>query len=118
MSHFGGMQAVLRWENESGELAALAEQLKHLNHAVQSWRRGKPFWGKRGVAINRMGSLNRTTYVGDKFSADIGAIVPKNPDHLSAIWAFCFSEEFLPLVRSMYPKPEVPPSYLINVPST
>ncbi len=113
---FGGMQAVILWEEECGQLAGLAEQLKHLNHAVQSWRRGKPYWGRPGVAINRMGSLVRKIYLGDKFSADVGVISPKRPEYLLPIVAFAFSDEFLPLVRSMYQKPEVPPSYLVNLP--
>ena len=113
---FGGMQAVIFWEQENGHLAALAEQLKHLNHAVQSWRRGKPYWGRPGIAINRMGSLNRVLYLGDKFSADIGVISPKHPEYLLPIVAFVLSEDFLPLVRSVYQKPEVPPSYLVNIP--
>ena len=114
--NFGGMQAVILWEDEAGQLANLAEQLKHLNHAVQSWRRGKPYWGRPGIAINRMGSLSRKIYIGDKFSADVGVISPKQPEYLLPIAAFVFSEEFLPLVRSMYQKPEVPPSYLVNIP--
>ena len=28
-----------------------------LNHAAQNWLRGKPSWGKRGVAVSQMGSL-------------------------------------------------------------
>ena len=114
--YFGGMQAVIFWEEEKGQLAKLAEQLKHLNHAVQSWRRGKPYWGRPGIVINRMGSLSRKIYVGDKFSMDVGVISPKRPEYLLPIAAFAFSDDFLPLVRSMYQKPEVPPSYLVNIP--
>ena len=113
---YGGMQAVIFWEQENGQLAKLAEQLKHLNHAVQSWRRGKPYWGKPGITINRMGSLSRAIYLGNKFSADVGVISPKRPEHLLPIAAFVFSDQFLPLVRSIYQKPEVPPSYLVNLP--
>lgn len=112
----GGRSAVILWEKEQGQLAELAESLKHLNHAVQSWRRGKPYWGKKGVTINRMGSLNRTLYSGDKFSADIGVIVPKDDDDLLAVFSFAMSESFVDIVRQLYKKPEVPPSYLVNIP--
>lgn len=84
----GGRKAIILWENESGQLANLADSLKHLNHAVQSWRRGKPYWNAPGVTINRMGSLNRTLYSGDKFSADIGVISPKRPEYLGAVYSF------------------------------
>jgi hypothetical protein len=112
----GGRKAIILWENESGQLANLADSLKHLNHAVQSWRRGKPYWNAPGVTINRMGSLNRTLYSGDKFSADIGVISPKRPEYLGAVYSFCMSSEFVETVRAIYKKPEVPPSYLVNIP--
>ncbi len=111
-----GRSAVILWEQEQGQLADLANSLKHLNHAVQSWRRGKPYWGKMGVTINRMGSLNRTLYSGDRFSADIGVIVPKCEEDLLPIYCFVMSDEFIRIVRGIYKKPEVPPSYLANIP--
>jgi len=111
-----GRSAIILWEQESGHLADLAESLKHLNHAVQSWRRGKPYWGKPGITINRMGSLNRSLYSGDKFSADIGVISPKKPEYFLPLYCFVMSDAFLEVVRNVYKKPEVPPSYLVNIP--
>src|SRR5690606_33428544 len=69
---FGGREQVIFWENECGTIARIAEELKHLNHAIQSWRRGKPNWGKTGVAVNLMGGLYATIFTGDKYSANIG----------------------------------------------
>lgn len=112
----GGRRAVILWEKESGRLAKLAESLKHLNHSVQSWRRGKPYWGRDGIAVNRMGNLHRTLYSGDKFSVDIGVISPHKAEYLLPLFAFAMSDEFVPAVRSIYSKPEVPMSYLVNVP--
>ncbi len=112
----GGRSAIILWEQENGQLADLAESLKHLNHAVQSWRRGKPYWGKPGITINRMGSLNRSLYSGDKFSADIGVISPKKLEDFLPLYCFVMSDEFVATVRSIYKKPEVPPSYLVNIP--
>ncbi len=112
----GGRSAIILWEQENGQLADLAESLKHLNHAVQSWRRGKPYWEKPGITINRMGSLNRSLYSGDKFSADIGVISPKKQEDFLPLYCFVMSDEFVATVRSIYKKPEVPPSYLVNIP--
>ncbi len=112
----GGRSAIIYWEQENGQLAELAASLKHLNHAVQSWRRGKPYWGKPGITINRMGSLNRSLYSGDKFSADIGVISPKKKEDFLPLYCFVMSDEFVATVRSIYKKPEVPPSYLVNIP--
>ncbi|WP_258240871.1 BREX-1 system adenine-specific DNA-methyltransferase PglX [Pseudidiomarina homiensis] len=115
-SHFGGRAALILWEDERGDLARMADSLKHLNHAVQSWRRGKPYWNKPGIAINRVGSLNRTIYTGEKFSADIGVISPKKQTDLVPLYCFVNSEGFIQLVRRLYKKREVPPSYLVNIP--
>lgn len=112
----GGRCSVILWENEKGRLARLADSLKHLNHSVQSWRRGKPYWGKKGIAVNRMGSLHTALYSGDKFSVDIGVVSPHSEDYFMALYTFCTSEEFVPAVRKLYSKPEVPMSYLVNVP--
>ena len=113
---FGGMSYVIRWENEAGELAKLAESLKHLNHAVQSWRRGKPYWGRVGVSINRMASLAATRYLGEKFTDNVGIIVPRVDDHLDAVWEFCSSPEFKAEVSLVNPKLAVEPRYFSNVP--
>ena len=112
----GGRRAIILWERESGRLAKLADSLKHLNHSVQSWRRGKPYWGKDGIAVNRMGNLHRTLYSGDKFSVDVGVISPHKSEYLLPLYTFAMSDEFVPAVRSIYSKPEVPMSYLVNVP--
>ena len=112
----GGMSHVILWEEEAGELASLAESLKHLNHAVQSWRRGKPYWGRVGVSINRMASLAATRYLGEKFTDNVGVIVPLAPQHLLAIWAFCSSPQFKTQVSVVNPKLAVEPRYFSNVP--
>lgn len=63
-----------------------------------------------------MGSLNRSLYSGDKFSADIGVISPKKLEDFLPLYCFVMSDEFVATVRSIYKKPEVPPSYLVNIP--
>jgi len=112
----GGRSAVILWEKEQGKLAKLADSLKHLNHSIQSWRRGKPYWDKPGIAVNRMGNLFRTNYSGEKFSVDIGVISPLKEEYFLPLYAFAMSDLFIPSVRAIYHKPEVPMSYLVNVP--
>jgi len=113
---FGGMSYVILWENERGSLYKLAESLKHLNHAVQSWQRGRPYWGRTGVAINRMASLAATRYLGEKFTENVGIIAPKDESYLPAIYAFCASDEFKASVSLVNPKLDVEPRYLANIP--
>jgi hypothetical protein len=111
----GGRSEVILWEGESGTIAALADQLKHLNHAIQSWRRGKPYWGEIGVAVNVAGDLHASLYSGEKYSANIGVLKPHHEDDLPALWAFCSSTEFREAVRSFNKKVSVEPRYFERV---
>lgn len=88
---FDGREQIVRWENEQGTLAALAESVKHLNHAAQNWRAGKPFWGRQGVVVGLMGNAACGLYSGDRYDVNSSAIVPKNEAHLAAIWCYCES---------------------------
>ncbi len=108
---FGGREQVIFWESECGTIARIAEELKSLNHAIQSWRRGKPNWGKTGVAVNLMGRLYATIFTGNKYSANIGVLIPKKPEDLCALWAYCSSDDFVSSIRSFNKKISVEPRY-------
>jgi hypothetical protein len=97
--HFGGMTDVVRWENEQGQLSALAESLRNVNHNVQNWRRGKPNWGKFGVCISQMAPFPATFYTGSIYDSNCCAIIPKNDNDLSALWAFLSSPDFSEFVQ-------------------
>lgn len=99
---YTGRSRLVRWENESGDMAALAASVKHLNHIAQNWRRGKPLWGKRGIAFSLMGSLNATLYLGDRFSANCAAIVPNDPTEVLPLWAYAESGKWEEAVRSWH----------------
>lgn len=55
--------------------------------------RGREAWGRRGVAIDRMGSLAVAHYEGDYYHSLIPVLIPKKPELLEAIAAFAFSDE-------------------------
>ena len=114
--HFGGREKILLWEKESGRLAALAESVKHLNHAAQNWRAGKPFWGKRGIIIGLMGNVDAALYTGEPFDSNSSALVPNDPRDLPAIWAFCESGEFSRAVRSIDKSLKLAPKTLLKIP--
>lgn len=84
---FLGRDKIICWENEAGEMAALAESVKHLNHAAQNWRRGKPLWGNWGVVVNQIGAIT-TIYSGEKYDGSCFAIVPNNQDDVAALVAY------------------------------
>lgn len=92
--HFGGKAEIVFWEKEQGQMARLAESVKHLNHAAQNWLKGKPNWGKTGVCISQMGELYATLYQGDIHGEGCSSLVPLDPAHLPAVWCYLSSEQF------------------------
>jgi hypothetical protein len=44
--------------------------------------------GKRGIAITQTGAHRATLYYGDRFDSNITPIIPIEPNHLAAMWAF------------------------------
>jgi hypothetical protein len=115
-THFSGRDKIIKWEQESGSLFRLAESVKHLNHAAQNWRAGKPFWGKSGIIVGLMGSAACSIYTGEIFDSNSSAIVPKRKEDLPAIWAFCESGEFSRLVRQIDNSLKLAPRTLLKIP--
>jgi hypothetical protein len=113
---FGGRNTVVRWENETGSMASLAASVRHLNHAAQNWRRGKPLWGHMGVAVSLMGDLHCTVYCGDRYDMNCCAVVPKDQEHLPALWEFCSSGEFGQMVRAIDQSLKLTPKTLLKIP--
>ena len=96
---FAGRSRVLLWEDGDGALRELAEVLR--DRLKNIWRRGQEGWGKRGVAVNRSGRIYATLYTGEIFESLVATIVPRDPDLLPAVWAFCASDEFASHVRAI-----------------
>jgi hypothetical protein len=113
---FGGREQIVRWENEQGTLAALAESVKHLNHAAQNWRAGKPFWGRQGVVVGLMGNAACGLYSGDRYDVNSSVIIPKDESRLAAIWCYCESGEFSENVRRLDNSLKLSPQTLLKVP--
>lgn len=105
-----GCTGGLVWENGLGELI--------LNAKEQNSRptRGFRAWGKKGVAINRMGSLPASLYLGEKFDCNIAAIIPKKVEHLAAIWCFCSDGGYSRSVREIDKALKVTNHTLVKVP--
>jgi hypothetical protein len=114
--YHSGCQQIIFWQQGKGELYKLAESLKHLNHAVQNWRRGQDFWGKSGVSVNNMGKLNVTLYQKSKFDNNVSVLIPHDENNLIALWCFCSSPEFHEEVRKIDQKLNVTNATLVKVP--
>ena len=98
---FGGLQYVLRWEDEGRALAR---------------RQGLSAWGHRGIAISQMSGLPASIYLGGPFDSNMSAIVPRNPSDLNSILAYCFTDEYVAAVRSIDRALKPTNSSLVRVP--
>jgi len=99
-----------------GRMAALAAHVQHLNHKAQQWRSGKPNWGKKGLAINLVGSPRFTLYLGDIYAQSCGVIVPHDEKHLAALLEYCLSGQFTSDLKSLDPGLAVSVGTVISVP--
>jgi len=103
---YGGREHILWWEDGKGELARAP------GARVQGWAA----FGRKGVAVSQIGDLPCTLYTGEVFDNNTAVILPKQPEHLPAIWAFCRSPEFSRAVRCIDRKLNVTNATLVKVP--
>lgn len=77
---------------------------------------GNLAYGCSGVIISQMGKLPCTLYTGELYDNNCAAIVPSDPKHLPAIWAYCQSPEFNAAVRRIDQALKVTNATLVKVP--
>jgi hypothetical protein len=102
----GGANSLLRWENGEG----------CINELIGARKDGTGAWGKSGVLISQMGSLNATLYLGTAFDNTTASIIPNDKDELAAIWCYCSSEKFVSDVRKIDKSLYVTCATLVKVP--
>src|SRR5690606_33346576 len=76
---YEGQSHALLWEDGGSRMARL---------------QGQAAWGRPGVAIKQVRRLDACLYQGSVHASSVGPIVPHNPEHVAAIWAFCQSGEY------------------------
>lgn len=99
-SYYSGMEHVLYWQEGRGDLVDFVRE-RLGTEIVTQWIKGDQVWGRCGVAIGMMGDMHATFYHGALFTHGICAIVPKLPENISALRAFCESREFCAEVRKL-----------------
>jgi len=82
-----------------GRILWLSQDFYEAVDTGSAYIRGQQGWGKRGVVVSAMGDLPVTLYTGEPWDTNVAVIIPHNPAHLPAIWAFCSSPEFSKAVR-------------------
>ena len=103
---FGGREGMLRWEGGNGMLA----------NSELAYIKGREAWNKKGIAIRQTRTLPATGYSGDLYDQSSAAIIPHDPRHLPALWAYCFSAQFHDDVRRIDKKKNVTNATLVKVP--
>lgn len=111
---YGGREGILLWDGGNGELRKFGQLMVKQLHNVD--RRGQEAWSHRGIAISQMRELCATLYTGEKFDTSVAVLIPRNPEHLPALWAFCSSDCFNTELRKLNPKVSVDNGYFGKAP--
>jgi len=107
LTEFAGASWLVRWESGNGLLLSLPTARP---------TQGAKAVGKAGVAIHRMRVVFSYWFAKARLHQNVAVIVPRQPDHLPAIWCFCSSPEFNVAVRRIDQKLNVTNATLVKVP--
>ena len=77
--------------------------------------RGAEAWGKPGIIVSQMASLPCSLYSGQFFDKNTRVLLPKQPEHLTALWAFVSSLEFPVAVRQRNQKLDVDTDSMVSI---
>ncbi|MEW6366712.1 MAG: N-6 DNA methylase [Acidobacteriota bacterium] len=94
---------------------ALAE-LESAKDEIGAAIRGRQAWGRTGVVVRQMRHLPSSLYTGEPFDTNVAVLLPRDPDCLPAVWAFCSSEVFASSVRLVDQKTNVTNATLVKIP--
>lgn len=107
LTAYAGDSWLVRWEKGRGLLLSLETARP---------TQGAKAIGKQGVAIHRMRVLFPYHFAGQRFHQNVAVVVPKNQEHLPAIWCFCSSPEYNEAVRQIDQALKVTNATLVKVP--
>ncbi len=113
---FSGCEHMIHWEDGRGRYYAYVKAQADGGYKSGVWKAGDQVWGKIGVMVSQMRNMESCIYLGDAFDNNASAIVPYDPAHLPAIWAFCSSPEYAAAVRRIDQALKVTNATLVKVP--
>jgi N-6 DNA Methylase. len=105
-AEFEGYTSILRWEGGNGAL----------HKSPGAYIKGLRAVGQKGVAMQRMRKIAPYCFGQERFHQNVAVIVPKDPAHLPAIWAFCSSPDYSRAVRAIDQALKVTNANLVKVP--
>lgn len=106
---------VILWESGCGALLAYVHEKLGVG-SEGAWLRGEPCWGKRGVAVQLLGTLDASLYEGQKYDQTVAVLKPRDEQDLLPLLAYCSSPSFAAAVRRIDRKMNLTNSTLAKVP--
>jgi len=113
---YGGLEKAVLWEEGQGELRHWIQAWGDIGSVSPDWNAGIQAWGKPGILVSQIGDLPVTLYGQSSFDSNAAVIVPRDPSHLAAIWAFCASPDFHRAVRRIDQALKVTNASLVKIP--
>lgn len=87
-----------------------------LENQLGCWLRGQDVWGKSGVAVNKMRSLEPFLYSGEVFDDNICPIAPEKEECIVPLFSYVSSPNYAESVRAVDQKLNVTAATLTKVP--
>jgi hypothetical protein len=112
---YGGREHCFLWEQGAGSFIEFLEA-RFEGNSYGAWLRGLDAWGNDGVVVTVMSDLKVARYAGAAFDNNVSVIVPRSPENIGALWAFCSSPEYSSAVRRINPKLSVTDQSFLHVP--
>jgi hypothetical protein len=109
-----GYDSYVAWDPASDRVYGMSKEERRQGHN-QDYR-GREVWGRRGIAVSIMSTLNACAYLGDRFDKLVAALVPKRDEHLLAVTVYLDSPSFREEVRKLDAKVMVTNATLVKVP--
>ncbi|MGL5215516.1 MAG: Eco57I restriction-modification methylase domain-containing protein [Aeromonas hydrophila] len=103
---YAGLSWKIRWEEGDGVLQCSKGARIQGVEAV----------GEQGVAVHRMGTIFPYYFSGKFYHQNIAVVLPRNKEHLIAIWCYCKSAEYKEAVRRIDQKLNITNATLVKVP--
>jgi hypothetical protein len=105
--YYCGRSTLLRWEGGSGVLR---------NGSTAHNFPPSDALGRRGVLLSQIDRVRSTLYLGEVFNDLSVPLVPLDPHHLPALFAFCSDQGFTDLVRTQTTSLQIRVGYFLGVP--
>lgn len=111
---FDGLSLLVSWDYRTNRVRGMDKLYRERIHNQD--QSGQQAWGEKGIAISLMGGLRSALYLGNRYDKSMAAIIPRDPDLLQAIYAYCSSPSFHDRVREVDQKAIVANGTLVKIP--